>query len=113
MKSILAVIAFLAVINVRADATSAGDTLENQFIQQMMQQPANQSLLGLQPERPNEVKINGFTYSGILVQLSRTDNPLELINPAAPLAYGSPEDNVVRDPITGKVSGLKLFSISF
>jgi hypothetical protein len=47
------------------------------------------------------------------VLLSKTGNPLQLINPAAPPAYGSPEDNVARDPITGEISGLSLFSISF
>jgi hypothetical protein len=113
MKALLAAIAFLAVINVRSQAAPAGDSLENQFIQQMMEQPPQQGLLGLQPEKPNEIKLGRLVYSGILVQLTRTDDPLQLFNPAAPAEYGSPEDNIVRDPITGRISGLKLFSISF
>jgi hypothetical protein len=113
MKALLVAVTFLVVINVRSGVAPAGDTLENQFIRQMMAQSPNQSLLGLQPEKPNEIKIGGLIYSGILVQLSQTDNAFQLINPAAPAAYGTPEDNLVRDPITGRVSGLKLFSISF
>jgi hypothetical protein len=63
--------------------------------------------------KPNEIKSKNVTYSGIAVQVVKTDRPLHLINPAAPAQYGSAEDNVARDPITGKVSGLKLFAISF
>lgn len=112
MKALLVAIAFLGVVAVSSNAAPE-DTLENQFVRQMMQQPANRNLLGLQPEKPNEIKMGGLTYSGILVELSRTDNPLQLINPAAPAEYGSPEDNLARDPITGRISGLRLFSISF
>jgi hypothetical protein len=65
------------------------------------------------PREPNETKINGITYSGILVQLATTDQPLELINPFAPSEYGSAQDNTVLDPITGRPSGLKLLSIEF
>jgi hypothetical protein len=55
----------------------------------------------------------GISYSGILGQLKKTDNSLELINLAGAADYGSPEENVERDPITGSISGLKLFSVSF
>jgi len=34
---------------------------------------------------------------------------LEGINPAAPERYGSAEDNVVWDPVSGKISGLNFF----
>ena len=67
----------------------------------------------LQPEKPNEIRKDGVTYSGILVELSKTDKPLELINPLAPPEYGSAEDNTARNPFDGEVSGLKLFSIQF
>jgi hypothetical protein len=53
------------------------------------------------------------TYSGIAVQALKTRKPLQLINPAAPPQYGSPEDNVLRNPVSGEVSGWKLFSIRF
>ena len=49
---------------------------------------------------------------GILVHFAKRENPLQLINPVAPLPYTS-MDNVVLDPISQEVTGWKLFSISF
>lgn len=81
---------------------------------QILQRPPGQNdVLSLQAVKPNEIQRNGVSYSGILIQLGKTDNPAQLINPAAPPAYGSPEDNTVWDPVTGEGRGLKLFSISF
>ena len=74
--------------------------------------PANPLLIE-KTEKPNEIVGKNVTYSGIAVQLAKTDNPLQLINPAAPARYGSSEDNVSRDPMTGKVTGLKIFAIDF
>jgi hypothetical protein len=62
---------------------------------------------------PNETAHGHVKVDGILVQLVKTDNPLQLINPAAPERYGSAEDNVVRDPASGKVSGLKFLELRF
>lgn len=53
------------------------------------------------------------SVSGIAVAVVQADNKLQLLNPAAPPEYGSPEDAVVRDPISGKVSGLKILAIEF
>ena len=64
----------------------------------------------------NEVVKGSVTYSGIAVQVIKTDNLLQLFNPAAPAKYGSGEDNVLGDSITrssARVSGWKLFSIRF
>ncbi len=47
------------------------------------------------------------------MQAAKTDNPLQLINPAAPAQYGSAEYNLMREPVDGKPSGLKFFAISF
>ena len=47
------------------------------------------------------------------MELIKTHNPLQLINPLAPAKYGSPEDNVMRDPAQGKILGLKFLSIKF
>ncbi len=64
-------------------------------------------------EKPNEIIRDKVGYSGIAVQLVKTDDPVQLINPAAPARYGSPEDNTLRNPIDGKVLGLKIFSVRF
>src|SRR5882724_7105039 len=60
-------------------------------------------------ERPavNEKSLGRFKLDSNLVQLFKTDHPLQLINPAAPERYGSAEDSVVRDLSPSKASGLK------
>jgi len=57
------------------------------------------------PDRPK--------VSGALVQAARVKNPLQLINPLAPMDLGNGQDNVSRDPSSGKAEGIKLFSIKF
>jgi hypothetical protein len=52
-------------------------------------------------------------YSGIVVGLLKTGNPLKLINPAAPANYAPPEDNVTRGWSSGPVDGFTLFAIRF
>jgi hypothetical protein len=53
------------------------------------------------------------SYAGIAVQLFRAPQPLQLLNPWAPKAYGPSEQNLVFDPVTGRPAGLKFFAISF
>lgn len=64
-------------------------------------------------ETVQQVRTDGVTVSGIAVAVVKADNKLQLLNPAAPDEYGSSENNVVRDPINGKVTGLKLLAIEF
>ena len=63
--------------------------------------------------KPNEILKKNVAYSGIAVQAVKTRHPLQLVNPAAPARYGSAEDNTLRDPITGRASGLKILSLRF
>jgi hypothetical protein len=63
--------------------------------------------------KPNEMTSGGITYEGIAVEIAHVDNPLQLLNPFAPAQYGSSELNLVRDPITGRPSGLNFFSLRF
>lgn len=63
--------------------------------------------------KPNELMKGNVTLSGSGVEAVKTKRPLQLLNPVAPAQYGSPEDNVARDPINGKVTGLKIFAIKF
>ena len=62
-----------------------------------------QDLFIRQEEKPNEIIRNNVSYSGIFVELEKTDQPLQLINPLAPVEYGSAEDNTARNPIDGEV----------
>ncbi|MDW8309509.1 MAG: hypothetical protein RMK20_09065 [Verrucomicrobiales bacterium] len=65
------------------------------------------------PEPFHQVRTDGVTVSGIAVAAVKADNKLQLLNPVAPEQYGTSEDSVVRDPINGKVTGLKLLAIEF
>jgi len=69
--------------------------------------------LTLENPKLNEITHERFSYEGVLVTATRSNLLWELLNPAAPPEYGSFEDTVVLDPITGRVSGVKLFSIRF
>jgi hypothetical protein len=111
MKPILAMVVLFAALAAYSQTTPGKDSMESQIRQRLAIRP-DESLLTLQPPKANEIKRGDVTYSGIFIQLSKTDKPLELINPAAPPEYGSSEDNVIRDPNTGR-EGLKLFSIQF
>jgi hypothetical protein len=77
------------------------------------QSPAWQTPLHVEQLALGEPAHDHFKMDGILVELVKTDNPWQLINPAAPERYGSAEDNVARDITSGKVSGLKFFGFRF
>ena len=65
------------------------------------------------PGRGNEIRVRKKVLSGIAVQVVKTRNPLQLINPFAPAEYGSGWDNVVRDTGTGNPVGLKVLAVGF
>ena len=108
MKKYAILLGVLAALSVNADPPQTQGSLQTSGAQATKKR---ESLT--QPGKPNEIVKENVSYSGIAVQLLKTDNPVQLINPAAPARYGTPEDNTLRDPISGKVSGLKLFSIRF
>ncbi len=63
--------------------------------------------------RPNEVVKGRVTYSGSAVEAVKKRRILPLFNPRAPASYGGPEENLARDPINGRIEGLKIFAIRF
>ena len=72
------------------------------------------SFLVAKPKASNEFRTQSKrTLSGIAVQMFKTDNALQLINPFAPAKYGSADQNITRNPVTGRASGLKILSIGF
>ncbi len=72
-----------------------------------------ESALTLKEVRPNQVISGRLLYSGVAVEAVKTRRPWQLVNPLSPAKYGTPEDNVARDPINGRVSGLKFLAIHF
>lgn len=69
--------------------------------------------LSMSEVKPNEIVKGDVAYSGIVVNLFTTDSLPELLNPFAPAKYGSAEDNTLRDSVTERAFGWKLFSIRF
>ena len=91
-----------------AEPPVGGELLESQTARRVLETTPL-----LKAEKSNQITVGRLTYSGIAAQAVKTDNPLQLINPAAPEQYGSAEDNLMRDPTDGKPAGLKFFAVSF
>jgi len=98
-------------------ATCAAAAQQQQPADESLQAKAADTELRVAPSiiatKPNEITTVRLTYSGIVVEMVKTKNPLQLINPAAPPEYGSGEDNLLRDPFERKPSGLNLLTIKF
>ena len=113
MKATWVLLAGLAAFAANAEPTNSPPQLRHQSVEaKKPEHPLDLALVHTE-RPPNEVKLGKIELSGIAVEAATKPNPLQLINPLAPPSYGSPEDNVLRDPISGHVSGLKLFSIKF
>lgn len=50
---------------------------------------------------------------GVVPRAIRGGNPLQMLNPRAPAIYGTAEQSVAYNPITGKYDQIKLFEILF
>jgi hypothetical protein len=96
----------LFTLNAPAQVQSEQDFLETEAARRAREVP-------LKMAKPNEIRVDPISYDGILIEVVVVDNPLQLINPGAGPQYGNPEDNLVRDPISGRASGLKLLSLQF
>jgi hypothetical protein len=110
MKALL-VFATLISLNTQASDALLGDptqTFESEAARRLRENPPT-----IRKLKPNEIVARRLTYDGIIVGALKADNRLQLINPFASVEYGWAEDNLVRDPITQRPSGLKIFSIKF
>jgi hypothetical protein len=115
MKPFMAVAAVFAALT--AYSQSSTETPEWQIRRQLLE-GHNRTLLTIRTEPANEIYSGRFSYNGIFVQASKTSNPLQMVNPAAPPEYGSGWDNLISDPLgkppgSSSREGLKLFSIRF
>ena len=109
MKRTIILVCGFVVLMGGTQLACAQDSMESQLNARL----AKASSLSLREAKPNEIVKADIAYSGIAVQAIKTDNLLQLFNPAAPAKYGSAEDNTLRDSITGRASAWKLFSIRF
>lgn len=63
-------------------------------------------------ERP-AAPISREPVTGVIPRALRGGNPLQMLNPRAPAKYGTAQQSVVFDPVTGKWNGIKLLSFNF
>ena len=116
MRTILAVLAVCAAVTAKAQMAPTVSTTQNATeelsTRKLALPPLNPSLIYLRPEKPNEIRLDRTSVDGVLVHFIKRENPLQLINPVATPPYTS-MDNVALDSISQKVTGWKLFSISF
>jgi hypothetical protein len=109
MKRTLILVCGLTVLAAGAQLARAQDTLESQLNSRLEKGGA----LSSSEVKPNEMVAGNVAFSGIAVEVLKTDNLLQLFNPFAPAKYGSADENTLHDPGTGKARGWKLFSIQF
>src|SRR5947207_2113819 len=122
MKMFLAFVLVLTAGLTAYSQPAGGDAMQSE-IRRGLLDSRNRNVITMQPEKPNEIRHGTVSYSGVMVQFIKSDNKLQLINPAAPPQYGSGEENLVSDPSPELGSspergnsghqGLKLFSIGF
>ncbi len=109
MKITSVLLCVVAVLTAAAGSAQGQDLLESDLTARLSRASSPSS----SQAKANEIMDENLTYSGIAVELYKTDNLLELFNPFAPPKYGSSQDNVLLDPDTGKGRAWKLFSIGF
>lgn len=115
MKPLAILFGVFALLSAHAQTTNAppARTEDGLGSQAAVLGKEQQALITLKAPKANEIVADKLTYSGVAVQVAKADKPLQLINPAAPARYGAAEDNVLRDPVHGKISGLKIFAVQF
>lgn len=109
---LLATVLFAGQTNSTATASASGTAVHKPAFEAQTA-GGNINTFILREPKPNEIIHGKATYDGIGIELYKTHRPLQLVNPLAPARYGSPDDNIVRDPINGRVTGLKFLSIRF
>jgi hypothetical protein len=62
-------------------------------------------------EKPAPVRDENI--QGVIPRALRGGNPLQMLNPKAPAKYGTAEQSVAYNPLTGRYDQIKLFEISF
>lgn len=113
MKRLLMLFTVVLVFRATAQPTNAPAPGPSPTLSFQAQAAARESPATLKEVKPNEIVSGKVTYSGIAIEAIKTGRPFQLLNPAAPAQYGSPEDNLVRNPINNRIVGLKFFAVRF
>jgi hypothetical protein len=108
MKKLFLLLSVLVAGSLSAQDPKPGPPMKAENIPQR-----RDTLLTPKLSQPNEIVHRQFTYSGVLVQIAKSSEPAQLVNPFAPAEYGTGYENNDRDIITHESNGIKLFSIHF
>lgn len=108
------------ILNAQGQSTEAGKTTTNQT-EKAEELPLNPKLTQEQIEAmfrfQNDIVTRVFgvnvTVDGIIPRLLRAEQPLQLINPLAPLEYGIGEEILSFHPLTRRVEGFSFFTFRF
>lgn len=117
MKSICALVFILSLAAARAQSTNVPSSnpplpVDQWSLTGVIRHPEQMPILTLE-EKPNQLRLGKVTLSGIAVEVAKTDNPFQLINPWAPPEFGESQDNATFSLITNRVTGWKLFAFEF
>jgi len=111
MKKILIPLIVFAGMSIAAGRPHQAGTTET--FETEVSRRAKDAAVEFRQPRSNELQTERFTYSGILIQALKSDNFLQLLNPFYRSDSVSPEDNLIRDPLSKRSKGLKLFALEF
>jgi hypothetical protein len=104
----------LFVLLIGASAAAQSRTNENN-LSTPSSQHGKSGIVSLAPvtaQVPAEIKHGRLTYSGPVVSVAKTKNPLDLFNPYAPTESNG-EIRVSHDLLTDRPNGVRLFTIRF
>jgi hypothetical protein len=103
----------LALLSVAAGASARSPEMDRNLDTRDARMEREKASVAQPGKNRNKIVGRRATYSGIVVQTIKAENPLQLLNPAAPEEYWNGKDSVIHEPNTERVNGLKLFSIEF
>jgi hypothetical protein len=115
MKGVVMKATLFTLILLVATGAAAGTRTNEQTLKADNSQLGTSNIVNLAPvttQATAEAKHPRITYSGPLVTVAKTKNPLELFNPWAP-TESSGETRVSHDLLTGRPNGVKLLTIRF
>lgn len=108
MKRMLALSIFILPLLAVAQTQPAGNISDMELATYV-----REYILGTPAESYDTFVGERVSYSGIAIQLFRAPQPLQLLNPWAPAAYGPSDQNLIYDPLTKRPAGLRFFAINF
>lgn len=108
MKTWITLLLVLLACGAAAQTTNSSQTLDAKAAP-----PPSQRVIESRPLKPSRMTGDRYSVSGITVQAIKSRRVLQLLNPIAPPKYFAAAENVVREPRSGRVEGLRFLSLEF